>query len=419
MEQKNMLQKRGADLIVCLHSLSSVLRLYEDNNQAVVRQIELLKQILDSLFSKGSALRLTLREEEFFVNNQLLKVDVQLYKRAKELSVILGELKFNDIHFSIETTKQDVYKFVSDFSKGIKKQKDIFIGKQYGGISGKKAQGSSSAAFRFEPERLAVWLYAGLLEVTEQLFTVYEKGEAPSLLPIRRSLQMIIDNMKNFGGMYQMLCAFRSPQEERKRVQLRAAIAIDSIGFSLFLGRSNSEVLEIALAGLLAGLTDSHDPNEATKILFRFGGLGETALGLVVCIHDAKAGRQGKNISLYGQILLVVEEYYLRMNQNRKMPLPKLIYQLLHETSFKTPLLQLFARYKGPFPIGSFILVDDELMLVVGQKNAKESKKRPIVMRIVQRRLVETIDLSKDSFRHITQISSLSEQAFVLEDLVL
>ena len=34
-----------------------------------------------------------------------------------------------------------------------------------------KAKGSSAAAFRFEPDKLIIWLYSGLLDVVEQIFT--------------------------------------------------------------------------------------------------------------------------------------------------------------------------------------------------------------------------------------------------------
>ena len=40
-------------------------------------------------------------------------------------------------------------------------------------------------------------------------------------------------------------------------------------------------------------------------------------------------------------------------------------------------LIQVFARYKGPFPIGSFIRVDDEVVLVVGSLHVEQASKDP------------------------------------------
>lgn len=411
--------EKGMKVILILHALGNALRLYDENNAAVSRQIEALLEELAPLAKQGSYLRLTLREDEFFANDNLIKADVYLYVRAKELAELLERFEYNDIKFLGTTTKQDIENFVLALSKGIKKTGDVLTGQIFGGISGQKAKGSSAAAFRFEPDKLAIWLYAGLLEVVEQLYSVHQEGKNPSLLPVRRSLQMIIDNMREFNGIYQMLSAFRSPKAPRTRANMRVAIAIDTIGFGIFLGRGNLELLELALAAILSGLEESDDPIDTIRPLFSYSGLGMTALGLIVALYEARTGRQGKPISLSGQVLLVVEEYHRRLNDNPEIPLPKLIYELLQITEFKSPLIQMFARYKGPFPIGSFILVDDELMLVVGQSASKIGKQRPIVMRVVQGRLVQSIDLSREQSRQISQISSLGEQDFVLEDLVM
>ena len=90
------------------------------------------------------------------------------------------------------------------------------------------------------------------------------KCERPSLLPIRRSLQMIIDNMKNFSGIYQMLSAFRDPSKPRSRSQTHVAIAIDVIGLCAYLQRSNVEMLEMAIAAILAGVSSD---KEALKVI--------------------------------------------------------------------------------------------------------------------------------------------------------
>lgn len=419
MTTEDGIAEKGKRVILILHALGNALRLYDENNAAVSRQVEALLEEVTSLAKQNSYLRLTLREDEFFANDNLIKADVYLYVRAKELAELLEEFEYNDIKLLGTTTKQDVENFVSALSKGIKKTGDVLTGQNFGGITGKKAKGSSAAAFRFEPDKLAIWLYSGLLDVVEQLYSTHEEGQNPSLLPVRRSLQMIIDNMREFNGIYQMLSAFRSPKLPRTRANMRVAIAIDIVGFGIFLGRGNLELLELALAAILSGLEDSDDPIDTIRPLFRYSGLGMTALGLIVSLYESRTGRKGKPISLSGQVLLVVEEYHRRLSENPTIPLPKLIYEMLQIAEFKSPLIQMFARYKGPFPIGSFILVDQELMLVVGQSASKIGKQRPIVMRVVQGRLVQSIDLAREQSRQISQISSLNEQDFVLEDLVM
>ena len=419
MAPEDIISEKGKSVIGILHSLANALRLYDVNNAAVSRQVDALVDELASLGQNNSFLRLTLREDEFFINDSLLKADLRLYVRAKELAEILEPFEYNDFRILGSTTKQDIDNFVLELSKSIKTQNYSLKGQVFGGISGLKAKGSSAAAFRFEPDKLSIWLYSGLLDVVEALYVSHEEGQAPSLLPLRRSLQMIIDNIREFNGIYQMLSAFRSPKEARSRANMHVAMSVDIIGFGIFLGRGNIELLEFALAAILSGLEESDDPIDTIQPLFRYSGLGQTALGLIVSLYESRMGRMGKSISLSGQILLVVEEYHRRLNQSPGTPLPKLIYELLQIKDLKSPLFQLFARYKGPFPIGSFITVDDELMLVIGQSRAAIGKQRPIVMRVIQGRLVQSIDLSREEDRQISEISSLGEQDFVLEDLVM
>ena len=89
MENAN-LQTVAADIIVALNALGSVVKLYDSNNTAGVRQIDTLHETLQRGFSQGvNTIRLTLRSDEFFVNGDLMKVDIQLYMRAGDVGSTL------------------------------------------------------------------------------------------------------------------------------------------------------------------------------------------------------------------------------------------------------------------------------------------------------------------------------------------
>ena len=100
-----------------------------------------------------------------------------------------------------------------------------------------------------------------------------------------------------------MLSAFRSPKSPRSRANMRVAIAVDIIGFGIFLGRKNLELLELALAAILSGLDDVDDPVDTIRPLFRYSGLGMTALGLIVSLYEARTGRTGKSIFIWASIV--------------------------------------------------------------------------------------------------------------------
>ena len=419
MEQELNIQDKGGKIVVVLHALISVLKLYDTNNAAVVRQIDSLEKELNSLFEKGlQELRITLRSDEFFVNDRLLKVDIQLYLRAKELAESLAPFEWSDIRFSAGITRQDINDFVSGLSNSVRQGKKMFSQEGYGGIVGSVAKGSSASAFRFEPDKLAIWLYAGLLEVVDVLYEKFDDGETPSLLPVRRSLQMIIDNMKEYNGIYQMLSAFRTPSLPRTKANTRVAMAIDIIGFGNFVQIPNVTVMNLALACVLGGLATTENPTESVRPLFRFGGLGETAIGLIVALYDARANRQGKKVSFQGRLLMAVEEYHNLLNREPTSPLPALIFKMTDSKHMiDRNIANLFARYKGPFPIGSILKVDGKTVIVTGHGATETGKQRPIVMGLYNGKLRNSIDLSNEPSKKIETLSSLSKEGIVIQEL--
>lgn len=422
-EAKKQVQMIGVDIILVLHALSSVVKLYDSNNNAVVKQVDALCDVLQRGFALGhKELRLTLRSDEFFINGELLKVDVQLYLRAKELSEILEKLEWNDIRFDSVVQKSDIENFIVDFSKCVRKEKSTLNISGYNGIIGSKSKGSSAAAFRFEPNKLAIWLVAGLLDIVDNLYTMYEKGETPSLLPLRRSLQMIIDNMREYSGIYQMLSAFRDTVQPRRKAQARVAMCIDVIGFSAYLGRDNVEIMELSLSVILAGLSNTTNPIDSIQPILSFTGLGESSMGVVMLVHDSQASKQGKSVQFAGEVLMIVEEYHTFLDAHTDKPLPRVIFDMIEsfqQNKVKLNIMQLFARYKGPFPIGSLILVDGQTMLVIGQSNKNNGKQRPIVAKLHNKQILDIMDLSVQPNKQIQEIQSVQQYNFVLEDLVM
>lgn len=420
MESEKKLQVIASEIIVALHALSSVVRLYDSNNTAVVRQIDTLVDTLQRGFTGGvNTIRLTLRSDEFFINGQLLKVDVQLYMRAREVGGILESMNWNDITFLSSISKDDIQRFVIDFAKCIRKEATAFSSTEFGGVSGKKSAGSAAAAFRFDPNKMSIWLMAGLLEVVDKLYAVHKDGSTPSLLPVRRSLQMIIDNMQTYTGLYQMLSAFRDPNRVRTSAQKHVSIAIDVIGFGYYLELSTLEILEMSLAAVLSGLSDSSEPYEVIQPVLEFDGLGESSFGMILLLHDSHAALKGASVTLPGLTLATVMRYHHVIDNDLGIPLPKLIYQLVQEQNALQGMMQIFARYKGPFPIGSFIRVDDEIVLVIGQSNRRNGKQRPMVARLKGNQILEVVDLSTSPQREIQSIESLSGYQYRLEDLEL
>tara|TARA_B100000925_G_scaffold290482_1_gene275790 strand:- start:469 stop:1782 length:1314 start_codon:yes stop_codon:yes gene_type:complete len=437
MSEENLTQ-HGEKLIRCLHALSSALKLYEMNNSAVVRQVDEIDKALQSYFaSTTEELRLTLREDEFFVNSKLLKVDLAFYNKARDVAIILEPLHCNDIRFTNEYAKPQLEKWLGDVSQSLRKNQNILDPNGYGCIFGKKAKGSSAAAFRFEPDRLAIWLYSGLLDVVDQIFALYDELQREdddendmnskkeiSLLPIRRSLQLIIDNMRQHNGIYQMLSAIREPNQSRSKAQTKVAVAIDSIGFGIFIGLKSTDIMNLALAAILSGLQPSEDPLTNVDPLFSFSGLGMSAPHVILTLFESRGSRLGMGGNPISKVLMVIEMYHKLLNKNLKTPLPELIYHLAQgkEEGIDPSIVKFFARYKGPFPIGSLLELDGDgqkkKAIVVAHSDNELGKQRPTVMLLKKgNRPGKNIHLASDSTYQISSSLSVSTENIRLSDL--
>lgn len=404
----------GVKVINALYSLSSILKLYEVNNDAVVRVIETLQADLKAAFEETKELHLMLRKEEFFINDQLLKVDLPLYTKARELAVTLDVFNWGDIRISSGVDHIEVERFVKAFSDSLRHSKSVFPPEGFPNIQGRKAKGSSAAAFRFEPERLALWLYSGLVDIVEQIYHMHKEGEQPSLLPLRRSLQMIIDNMMSHSGIYQMLSSVRAIDSARSAANKRVAIAIDAVGFGVFLNLPTADLMVIALSGVLGGLADSRNSIETVRPLMNYSGLGELALQLILTLYDARAAYQGNQVGILGQLLMVVECYHDILDSEPNASEGELIRRLVQGEFpyINTQLAKVFARYKGPYPIGSTVIVDGQEYMVIEQPDNLEGKKRPVVAQLHNGLIAQKRDLRKD----ISEIQASKRVDFIFSN---
>ena len=252
--------------------------------------------------------------------------------------------------------------------------------------------------FDFEPERLAIWLYSGLIDIVEQVYQLQSEGEQPSLLPLRRSLQMIIDNMMSHSGIYQMLSSVRGIGSARGGSNRRVAIAIDAVGFGAFLNLPSGDLMTIALSGILGGISNSRDPIETVGPIMNYSGLGELALKLILTLHDARAAYQGGQVGILGQLLMIVECYHDLLDAEPSTAEGEVIRRLIQgEVSHVNPqLIKLFARYKGPYPIGSTIKVDNQDYMVIEQTDNHDGKIRPVVAQLNNGELVRKRDLRSE-----------------------
>jgi hypothetical protein len=408
--QKDAQQKAGGVLLGLMQSLARTLILYDANNSAVQRIFEMLNTTLaEYAEAGGGALRLQLVDDEVFVNGRLLKMDESLYDRAADLSKRLEPLDISDFVFGVGLTGEDLTRFVEDLSASLRTNISELKPDSYGALKVAKAKGSSIASFRFQPDRLAIWLYSSLLDLVERLYEEHREGRAPSLLQLRRTLQLVIDNMRTHSAIFHLLAAVQDPSQAPTLERARVALTIELVGFASWVGLPASERMTLSLAGILGGLTSKGRPDTALSVLARFSGLGEAALPLALMLHDAQAARRGNKVELPGLILGMVEEYvfHTTATPDREARSPNRILRGMQSgavTWVPKAMGAAFAAFKGPYPLGSLVtLSTSETAVVVGLGPGKAGKATPAVA-VIQKSgaLGQRIDLATTSGVTIT-----------------
>ncbi len=395
-------QLAGVDVITALHGLTRVLTLYEPNNSAVRRLVDTLAETVARFFAEGGGvLKLQLHADECFVNGKLLRVDAALYERAQQLAESLGRFDLGEVTFE-GGAREPIEAFVDDFAASLKSGQSYLAAGGYETVKVRKSTGRSIASFRFEPDRLAIWLYAGLLDVVERLYREYRQGNTPSLLPVRRLLQLLIDSARSLGGIYQVLAVMRDPKLRLSLPRVRTAMAVDAVGFGLFMGLRNTELMTLALSALLGALSKSSDPDEATEPLFSYPGLGSSAMVLILAVHDTRTALQGMPAGMPGRMLAAVEVYG-RMTWRPKDPVAPadaLMAMASGEAGGVDPAMgKLFAAYKGGLPLGSVVTLSDGRTGVV---LAQEDKRRPLVGIVAGGKLTDRVDLAANPGLEVT-----------------
>ncbi len=378
-------QNTAMQLIFGVHGLVRSLGLYDPNNDAVKRVMEAILAALDGYFAEvnGEQIRLQLLEDEFFVNGKLLKVDAKSYERAKDLAEFLIKHELGELVFFRGMTSEQLETFVRDLAETVRSGTNRLNPTGYGSLTLSKSVGQSVSAFRFQPDKLAIYVYGGLLDLVDRLYFEHNAGRAPSLLLIRRTLQLVIDAMKEHSGIYQMVAAIRDPDKPVDVTRRRVSTAVEAIGFGYYLGLEALDLMSLALGALLTGLAASEDPDEAVEPLYRFAGLGDAAMPLTLAVHDCRAARQGKPAGVPGRMLAISEIYVELTSATEERPAmspPKAIQAMLKgEAGAEPGPARLFADYKGPFPLGSLLkLSNGRTALVIGHGKGPQGKKRPI-----------------------------------------
>jgi hypothetical protein len=385
-EERNLYQTLGHDLVMLLYGLSRSVRLYDANNATITKQSDLLVERLQGYFAEqGEGLRLQLMSDEFFINGKLLRADPRFWDRAVALADFFKQFEIGELYFEPHLSTSHCQAFIGDLSASARSQRNLLNPDGYDALQIGELQGQSTATFDLQPDRFAIMLCGSMLDVLEWF---QERSDQPelSLLPLRRTLQLIIDAALKDPAIFQIIAAVRDPTTPLSWSRARLAATVDAICFGHYLTLHRREVMCLAVATVLAGVSGSDDPIRAVAPLFSYKGIKDAAMPVALAVYDACTVGQGQRVGMAGQVLAVCEAYHRLTSAGDDGPGLSPAEALQHMSSGGVPGLdrgtvQTFADYKGPYPLGSAVrLSNGAPAIVVAQGDGLGGKHRPTVM---------------------------------------
>ncbi|NOY24638.1 MAG: hypothetical protein GXP62_02090 [Oligoflexia bacterium] len=426
----SQLHESGAAILGSIFSLVRALRLYAPNNAAVIRILDELESNLTSWFEQGDTeLSLKVMTGEAFVNGRLLKTDVGLYEKITSLHERLSLLGVNEFTFLHGIDRATLESLAADLVEAMTNNENKLALRDTGTLRLGLAKGDAIASYRFEPDRLAVWLYGSLLDLADTLYQQVLTGPPPSLLPLRRTLQLVIDNMRSHAAIYQLLAAISDPDQVPSPATRHVRVAIDMVGFGLFLNLPVRDLMTMGLAGVLGGIATGQDTDAAIRSLLGMPGLGEAAMPLTLLLHDAVAARAHRESGMPGRTLAMIETYIAQTSASAQHPAhaPHGVLKVMAAGKvgwLPSELAHAFFAYKGVFPLGSLVQIDgQDLAIVVARRAGVAERSRPTVLEIrpgetEQGAQGERIDLIEHPELKITGTPALATIGLRISDLV-
>lgn len=308
-------RKSAVSLILGFCALNQVCRLYDINNAIVAKVLHDMEAQVRTLTGSGEPhVSLTAAGHSFFLNRHLIRIGFSEYKKAQTLKQIFQKIGVGEVTFPADTTFEGLEEFAGKFVSALKNPDDVpvLLSQAWGGIRARAVLGGDSEEeAESKSYELAVRVYCGLLMLVEQTLVQVKKDDWSTLLGIKRTLQVMVENLENDQPL--LLALTRSPVVPPTLATHLVNTALLTLALGRRLGLSRRDLVGLATAALFhdlpkAGLNDRtlngmenaaalsekdrariglHWLNQL-RVMVRGGGFKEEALARLVVAYEAQ-----------------------------------------------------------------------------------------------------------------------------------
>lgn len=286
----------------------------------------------------------------FFVDGWLVRLDAWTSAPAQELSERLADLGIAALQLHPAVSAANLRAFAEAAVRALRE----------GTALTSRVEGI--AVERLPPDGQGAALLADYLALVQALKALGKLSAGADVLPLRRALQVITAEQRT-DGAYQLLAA--AGVLKRDRPHIAATRALDAMGFAAWNGLEPREIFEMGLSAALATLTPTADPTRSARLMLSLRGLGAAAEAAVVSVSDARAARRGKPAGAAGRLITLLERYSERLLSGEAPADALAALRGGQDPQVDAGLAALFARWKGPWPLGTPVALSDGAQGVV------------------------------------------------------
>lgn len=417
-----------SNLFVLLRSAG----MHDLQNDAMHRPYAAMISTVRSLLQFGDQVVLGLRDQNFFVNRRLVKLDGNTYQNAGYLRRIFGFLDINQLTFTAEPDDATITLFVQAFLEVLAEGGESPItAYPLGKIQVRKldfeaddAQGVSD-----DPRQSTLAVYASGLLMLRQFVNDLRQGRSPRHAKVKRLCLQIIDVEPRFHNLLLSLIHLEGYKGNLFSHMLNTAVL--SVVFGHRLGMNKTQLLDLGMAAFnhdlgwalldtlegqegaaqltMEGIADirEHQPHmmdelrvKVARALVQLGGLNEMVINRLIVAYECQVPEDARPEGLYvaeigasfmTEIVRMASTYdeMTCTKANRKALLPdQAMRHILDDggRTFDVFLAKLFANCIGCYPVGSLVELDtSEIGLVVNLPTNPVNFHRPQIKVLVDR----------------------------------
>jgi len=415
-EQEKAVSKEGADLLYRLNRAVRIAKIYEPNNMIFIRQINLLRHLLEKILRiTGTGASLMLRENTIYFNGVKLKFGYSNYYLLKFIQNVFHTHEIGTLIFSSGVSEEELLKFIqlmSSSKTGDDPFEVLLDGMRMNTIRGIVIEKLPYDSLAERKDRDAKKLFMLGITHLKEYFELQEsstKQSRLSLMTTKRLMQSIFNHITDNESFLFGLTNIKNFDEYTLNHSVNVCILSLSLGKKLGLDRN--ELIDLGLSSffhdfgkleipkeilLKPGKLDDDErqiierhPYYGAEMLIRmkeFSFLPLRALN-VAMEHHAREDDTGyprytkkKSIDFYSKIVKIVDVFdaitttrpYRKKNFTREEALRFMMERSGSE--FDPIILKVFVNMMGLCPVGSLALLNTREIAIVFEANPDPEK---------------------------------------------